>query len=52
MRQPAEEMGREMTRLLMEAIRRPGNAPRRVILDIQLVARASSAADPNVEGSP
>ncbi|HET8570378.1 MAG TPA: LacI family DNA-binding transcriptional regulator [Candidatus Limnocylindria bacterium] len=51
-RQPAEEMGREMTRLLMEAIRRPGSAPRRVILDTQLVARASSAADPNVEGSP
>lgn len=50
-RQPAEEMGREMTRLLLETIRRPGGAPRRVILDTRLVVRASSRAGANVEGS-
>jgi DNA-binding LacI/PurR family transcriptional regulator len=43
-RQPIEEMGREMTRLLMQEIRSPGGAPRRVILETQLVARESSAA--------
>jgi DNA-binding LacI/PurR family transcriptional regulator len=42
-RQPIEEMGREMTRLLMDEIRLPGRAPRRVILDTQLVVRGSSA---------
>lgn len=42
-RQPIEEMGREMTRLLMQAIRSPGGAPRRVILETQLVVRDSSA---------
>jgi DNA-binding LacI/PurR family transcriptional regulator len=41
-RQPIEEMGREMTRLLMQEIRSPGGAPRRVILETQLVVRASS----------
>jgi DNA-binding LacI/PurR family transcriptional regulator len=52
-RQPAEEMGREMTRLLLEGIRQPGGAPRRVILDTRLVIRASSAPpNGNVEGSP
>ncbi|HET8786401.1 MAG TPA: LacI family DNA-binding transcriptional regulator [Candidatus Limnocylindrales bacterium] len=52
-RQPAEEMGREMTRLLLDAIRRRGGPPRRVILDTQLVIRASSdGAALNVEGSP
>jgi len=41
-RQPIEEMGREMARLLMEEIRFAGRAPRRVILDTQLVLRTSS----------
>lgn len=52
-RQPAEEMGREMTRLLIEAIRRPAGAARRVILDTSLVVRASSGGRDGVgEGSP
>ena len=42
-RQPIEEMGREMTRLLLQGIRHPGDAPRRVILDTSLVIRQSSA---------
>ncbi len=42
-RQPIEEMGREMTRLLLQSIRRPGEPPRRVILDTNLVVRQSSA---------
>ena len=41
-RQPIEEMGREMARLLMQEIQSPGAAPRRVILDTQLVVRGSS----------
>ena len=41
-RQPIEEMGREMTQLLMQEIRTPGRAPRRVILDTQLIVRGSS----------
>ncbi len=43
-RQPIEEMGREMTRLLMHEIRSPGGPPRHVILDTQLVVRESSVA--------
>jgi DNA-binding LacI/PurR family transcriptional regulator len=43
-RQPIEEMGREMSRLLMQDIRSPGGPPRRVILDTQLVVRESSVA--------
>lgn len=42
-RQPIEEMGREMTRLLLRSLRRPGDAPRRVVLDTSLVVRSSSA---------
>ena len=42
-RQPIEEMGREMTRLLLHGIRNAGDSPRRVILDTSLVARRSSA---------
>ena len=42
-RQPIEEMGREMARLLMQEIRLPDRAPRRVILDTQLVVRGSSS---------
>jgi LacI family fructose operon transcriptional repressor len=42
-RQPIEEMGREMTQLLMQEIRDPDRAPRRVILDTQLMVRGSSA---------
>jgi DNA-binding LacI/PurR family transcriptional regulator len=41
-RQPIEEMGREMTRLLMRAIEGEGGLPRRVILPAELVVRASS----------
>jgi DNA-binding LacI/PurR family transcriptional regulator len=44
-RQPIEEMGREMTRLLMHEIRTAGGPPRRVILDTQLVVRESSGGD-------
>jgi DNA-binding LacI/PurR family transcriptional regulator len=47
-RQPIEEMGREMSRLLLQQVRSPGVAPRRVILDTQLVVRASS--DPDAGG--
>ena len=42
-RQPIEEMGREMAQLLMQEIRLPDRAPRRVILDTQLVVRGSSS---------
>ncbi len=40
-RQPIEEMGREMTRLLLGSLRR-ADAPRRVILDTSLIVRSSS----------
>jgi DNA-binding LacI/PurR family transcriptional regulator len=43
-RQPIEEMGREMTRMLMQEIRQPAGPARRVILDTRLVVRASSDA--------
>lgn len=42
-RQPIEEMGREMTRLLLSSLRREDGPPRRVVLDTTLVARRSSA---------
>lgn len=42
-RQPTEEMGREMTRLLMRGVRRAEDQPRRVILDTTLVVRGSSS---------
>ena len=41
-RQPIEEMGREMARLLLHAIRHPTDPPRRVILETSLVVRHSS----------
>ena len=41
--QPIEEMGREMARLLIEAVDAPDPVPRRVILATELVQRASSA---------
>lgn len=44
-RQPTEEMGREMARLLMQEIRSPGAPPRRVILDTELVVRGSSVPE-------
>ena len=47
-RQPIEEMGREMTRLLIDQIRFPDRAPRRVILDTRLVVRGSSGDHPQV----
>ena len=42
-RQPTEEMGREMTRLLLHGMRNADGPPRRVILDTSLVIRQSSA---------
>jgi DNA-binding LacI/PurR family transcriptional regulator len=42
-RQPIEAMGRDMTRLLLRAVRREDDPPRRVILDTSLVIRESSA---------
>ena len=42
-RQPVEEMGEEMARLLVAAIERTDPAPRRVVLATQLIRRASSA---------
>lgn len=41
-RQPIEDMGREMTRLLLDRVRHPDAAPRHVILDTSLVLRESS----------
>jgi DNA-binding LacI/PurR family transcriptional regulator len=41
-RQPIEEMGREMVRLLVEQLTNPGSVPRTVILATQLVRRRSS----------
>jgi DNA-binding LacI/PurR family transcriptional regulator len=41
-RQPIEEMGREMVRLLVEAIERSDPVPRHVVLGTELVRRASS----------
>ena len=41
-RQPIEEMGREMVRLLVEQLADPGSVPRTVILATQLVRRRSS----------
>jgi DNA-binding LacI/PurR family transcriptional regulator len=42
-RQPIEEMGREMVRLLVESMERPDPVPRHVVLGTELVRRASSA---------
>jgi DNA-binding LacI/PurR family transcriptional regulator len=42
-RQPIEEMGQEMARLLIESIEGTGHAARRVILATELIQRASSA---------
>ena len=41
-RQPIEEMGREMVRLLLEHTTDPGSVPRKVILATELVPRRSS----------
>jgi DNA-binding LacI/PurR family transcriptional regulator len=41
-RQPIEEMGRELVRLLAESLERPRGAKRRVLLSTELVPRASS----------
>ena len=41
-RQPIEEMGREMTRLLVSGLGRDDDVSRRVILATRLVRRASS----------
>jgi len=42
-RQPVEEIGREMARLLMDSVQTPDRPPRNVILRTQLQVRASSA---------
>jgi DNA-binding LacI/PurR family transcriptional regulator len=42
-RQPIEEMGREMARLLMDIVHSPDRQPRNVILSTRLEVRASSA---------
>ena len=45
-RQPTEDMGREMARLLLAAVSATGpNVARRVILDTQLVVRQSSGGE-------
>ncbi len=45
-KQPIEEMGREMVRLLLEHASDPGSVPRKVILATQLVRRRSSEGVP------
>ena len=45
-RQPIEEMGHEMARLLVHAVEAAETVPRRVILATELVRRASSAGRP------
>jgi DNA-binding LacI/PurR family transcriptional regulator len=45
-RQPVEEMGREMARLLLDVIRDPHHARRQVLLSTQLQVRLSSAPRP------
>ena len=42
-RQPVEEMGREMVHLLTGNLERNGRVPRHVVLATELIARASSA---------
>ena len=42
-RQPIEEMGREMARLLMDAVHTPDRPPRKVLLTTRLEVRPSSA---------
>ena len=42
-RQPIEVMGREMARLLLEAIDSPDRPPRKVLLTTRLEVRSSSA---------
>jgi DNA-binding LacI/PurR family transcriptional regulator len=46
-RQPIEEMGHEMARLLVEAVDAADPVPRRVILATELIRRASSAGRPS-----
>lgn len=41
-RQPIEEMGREMVRLLLDRLAQPTSVPRRVILETRLIPRTSS----------
>jgi len=45
-RQPIEAMGREVARLLVDAVEASDPVPRRVILATELVRRASSAGRP------
>jgi DNA-binding LacI/PurR family transcriptional regulator len=44
-RQPIEEMGRVMARLLVDAINGPAQAPRRTVLSTELIRRASTEGD-------
>ena len=46
-RQPIEAMGREVARLLVDAVEASDPVPRRVILATELVRRASSAGRPS-----
>jgi DNA-binding LacI/PurR family transcriptional regulator len=46
-RQPIEEMGHEVARLLVDAVEASDPVPRRVILATELVRRASSAGRPS-----
>jgi len=46
-RQPIEEMGHEMARLLIDAVEASDPVPRRVILATELIRRASSAGRPS-----
>jgi DNA-binding LacI/PurR family transcriptional regulator len=42
-RQPIEEMGREMARLLLDLVHSPDRSPRKVLLTTRLEVRLSSA---------
>ena len=46
-RQPIEEMGHEMARLLVDDIAHSGRVPRRIVLGPELLERESSAGRPS-----
>jgi DNA-binding LacI/PurR family transcriptional regulator len=50
-RQPLERIGRRAVRLLLERLHHPGRPAIRIVLDYQLVIRASTAAPPPVSTS-
>jgi len=49
-RQPTEEMGREMARLLLAALASGRQVPRQVVLATELVVRESSDVEGGEEG--